>query len=190
MATDAPALSLDERLILAVREGRAADVRRLLDEGASPRATAKRDGEMQWEVPVLVSAAMRGHTEIALLLLERGAAIDDAPVAYHAGIFTEEPMTTPGPTALWVAAARGDRPLVDVLLRHGATIDARNENSPERETPLVAAAEGGHVEVLETLLDAGAATRGVADAAARAGQPRVLAFLSARGLEPTKREAP
>ena len=66
-------------------------------------------------------------------------------------------------TPLFWAAERGRRELVELLIRHGADVNAR---APDRsrstkgdqtgKTPLHVAAEGGHTAVIQTLLEKGA----------------------------------
>ncbi len=151
-----PTKSLDDRLLDAARLGRVASVRKRLQEGANPRARTHRDERISdYEVPVLVVAALRGHREVVELLLDSGAHLEDAPLRYHAGIFTEDPMETAGATALWIAANRGDLPLVSLLVRRGANLEALNE-SDNGGRPIDAATRQGHGAVVQCLRDAGA----------------------------------
>jgi uncharacterized protein len=59
---------LDEPMASAASEGRLADVRALLDRGASPDSEGV-DGD----TTALVGAAQEGHADIVRLLLQRGA---------------------------------------------------------------------------------------------------------------------
>lgn len=58
-----------------------------------------------------------------------------------------------GQSPLWLAARRGHREVVDILLDHGADIEIR---SPVGLTPLAIAAREGQCEVIKVLLDRGA----------------------------------
>lgn len=58
-----------------------------------------------------------------------------------------------GATPLMYAAIKGDQPMVEVLLQHGAELDARTSFGT---TALMWAATNGHQEVVELLLVAGA----------------------------------
>jgi len=83
----------------------------LLDAGADPNVIARASFAT---VTPLGTAATFGATEVARLLLARGA--DTEATADH------------GFTPLQAAAANGSTELVELLLAHGASPDARNEN--------------------------------------------------------------
>lgn len=65
---------------------------------------------------------------------------------------------TVGHSALWVAAARGEMDIVNLLLSHGAEVDFRSRacGLEKGMTPLLIAAENDHRDVVERLLTAGA----------------------------------
>jgi ankyrin repeat protein len=85
------------------------------------------------------SAALRGQTEIAKLLLRAGLPINE--------------RTPAGSTYLSDAALKGRKQLVQLLLEQGADV---NEGNPAGGTPLHDAALGGNPEVIRLLLDHGA----------------------------------
>nr|WP_241523082.1 ankyrin repeat domain-containing protein [Herminiimonas fonticola] len=58
-----------------------------------------------------------------------------------------------GWTALHYAAAIGDNDIVNLLLEKSAVLDAP---SPNKTTPIMMAARGGHIYTVKALLDAGA----------------------------------
>ena len=107
----------------------------------------------QWTA--LSEAAIRGHLKMVELLLAHGAIVDHAPVPE-------------GTTALYWAARNGHVAVVEALLRANAHPDdaavhdivATDQNWREQEheqlqarrTPLIAASERGHVQVVEVLL--------------------------------------
>jgi ankyrin repeat protein len=82
----------------------------------------------------LYQACLNGHAEVALLLLECGAAPDIA--------------TATGETPLHVAAGRGDQGIVRLLLEHGANSSLRDA---EGRTALDRADRNGHAEVIALL---------------------------------------
>jgi len=93
----------------------------------------------KYESTRLHTAACHGHTEVAKLLLRKGADI-------HA-------TNKDGKTPLHIAAVEGQTKVAELLLREGANIHAKDK---KRFTPLSWAAENGHTKVADLLLRAGA----------------------------------
>ena len=93
--------------------------------------------------PALWTAAANGQTARAMLevlrLLEHGSDIDE--------------KTSSGETALYAAADRGHRAVVELLLGKGADVNIRTKQG---DTPLLRALLHGHVAIAELLLDKGA----------------------------------
>jgi ankyrin repeat protein len=87
-----------------------------------------------------VSASRNGHTDVAMLLLERGARLEAK------GYF--------GGTALHWAAMNGHEATVLALLDRGASIEAKDDHF--RSPPIGWAQEGGHGGLVRMLLDRGA----------------------------------
>ena len=97
-----------EPLAEAVDKGDCAAVKRLLDSGVSPNSRAFLVGyHME---TALARAAKEGHIEIARLLLDRGADVNDSHSA--------------GETALSEAAKAGQTELVRLLISRGADVNA------------------------------------------------------------------
>jgi len=123
-------------MMAAARDGDAAAVTRLLNEGVSVRAAAP-DGStaLHW-------AAHAGHTAIVSRLLAAGA---------DAGAVTDL-----GVAPLHLAAAAGHAAIVQALLNAGASATALTEAGID---PLMEAARVGDAAAVRALLDAGADPR-------------------------------
>ncbi|MCA9712128.1 MAG: chorismate synthase, partial [Myxococcales bacterium] len=152
-------------LVLAAAYGHAHVVRRLLSAGADASAM---DGDGK---TALLHARERGHDEIVALL---GGA--DAPA----------PVSLP---ALLDASARGDLPEVERMLAGGIDVSAIGDGGRHRgSTALSLAAESGHLDVVERLLQAGADPSQPAAcppllAAVRGGHQPVVARLLEAGVD-------
>jgi ankyrin repeat protein len=123
-----------ETLVDAVRAGDVEAVAAMLQEGQPP------DGRVEGST-ALYTAAAQGQTDVALLLLKRGADPN-----LRSGDQTEG-------TPLCAAACHGYLEIVCGLLAFGADANLRED---DWWTPLRWAAAHGHVEVARALLDAGA----------------------------------
>lgn len=84
----------------------------------------------------LMIASYQGNLQAVRALLAKGVQVN-----------------RPGWTALHYAAAAGADDIVRLLLDHSAAIDAA---SPNKTTPIMMAARGGHIMTVKLLLDAGA----------------------------------
>lgn len=150
-------------LYWATRKGHLKIVEFLLDHGADTEATgadwrplhtactkdnlemvtlllakgARVDAAMEFGVTPLDFTATQGSTEVAQVLLDAGADINNRD---------EKTATTP----LHRAAIRGDLEMVTLLVSRGA--DVGSETLDGGATPLFAAAEFGHLEVVKCLM--------------------------------------
>lgn len=96
--------------------------------------------------PALYYASLGGLDRSIRLLLDRGAYIDAGSES--------------GRSALQIAAHEGNVELVEILIRRGADINARNQyflgpNSGSHITALTAASNNGHVRTVQVLLEHG-----------------------------------
>jgi ankyrin repeat protein len=96
--------------------------------------------------PALYYASLGGLDRSIRLLLDRGAYIDAGSES--------------GRSALQIAAHEGNVELVEILIRRGADINARNQyflgpNSGSHMTALTAASNNGHVRTVQVLLEHG-----------------------------------
>jgi hypothetical protein len=91
----------------------------------------------------LMQAAINGHLNSVLLLLHHGARVDI--------------KNGWGATALAVASKGGSFGVVHTLINHGANVDQGGTEEVATLTPLMAAAQSGHLEIVRELLQAGAA---------------------------------
>ena len=120
-------------LELAVQSGNASIVQRLLVAGALPNQTALSDAP-----PILHQS--KESSEITKILLEAGTHV-------HARDHEET-------TALHLAAARGDRNAMQLLIAHHADVNAQDN---QRRTPLLWALQNRDIEisVIQDLIAAG-----------------------------------
>ena len=164
-------------LLFAARVGDATSVRILLDAGANVDDTAE-DG-----LSALTLATVRGHVDVATLLLERGADPEAAEAGYTALHWAagswETTLTTTDITDNregsdeWNALPglkAGKAELVRALLASGPDVNARLSTTPRRAgssrssqlpelvgaTPFLLAAVAGDTEVMRILVEAGA----------------------------------
>jgi serine/threonine-protein phosphatase 6 regulatory ankyrin repeat subunit B len=128
-------------LLIAVLMKQARLVREILKLGADPRQ-ARPDGKGP-----LFAAVRIGEEGIVKALIQGGAEVDAPLSMEHNGI------PVGGCTALYVAAAMGHLPACQELVGSGAAIDAANDLG---YTPLMAAIDSGHEDVVDLLLENGA----------------------------------
>ncbi len=88
----------------------------------------------------LIFAVEAKQTEMAALLLQKGAGVD----------YREN-----GETPLMIAVQKDDLDMVRLLLQHGADVNAKKEYS-EKETPLIMAVKNNNKAIVELLLKHGA----------------------------------
>ena len=100
-------------------------------------------------------SVIRGDTNLASFLLERGADVETR--------FASKDMAKASTPLMW-AAWWGFPEMVKLLLRHGALIEARNDEGLTALMYAAAAKDRGNTEVLEILLAAGADARAVTPA--------------------------
>ncbi|XP_069508766.1 ankyrin repeat and KH domain-containing protein 1 isoform X2 [Ambystoma mexicanum] len=121
-------------LMEACMDGHVEVARLLLDSGAQVNMPAD-----SFESP-LTLAACGGHVELAALLIERGANLEE--------------VNDEGYTPLMEAAREGHEEMVALLLAQGANINAQTEET--QETALTLACCGGFSEVADFLIKTGA----------------------------------
>lgn len=119
-------------LVEAAEQGKVAEVKQALDQGADIEQRDKR------QRTALMAATHENQVEVARLLIDKGAdvnardSIEDSPYLY--------------------AGARGLQEILVMTLSHGADLKSLNRFGG---TALIPAAERGHVETVQTLIDAG-----------------------------------
>ena len=91
-----------------------------------------------------MQAAINGHLNSVLVLLHHGAKVDL--------------QNYWGATALVVASKGGLFDVVHTLINHRATVNIGGVEEVQTLTPLMAAAQSGHLEIVHQLLQAGACT--------------------------------
>ncbi|KAK1297425.1 hypothetical protein QJS10_CPB15g01343 [Acorus calamus] len=111
---------------------------RLLSENANPEVSGVNSTDEEGWAPIH-SAASSGHTEVAEILLNKGANVNLA----NGG----------GRTALHYAASKGWLKMAEILISHGAKLNKKDKVGC---TPLHRAASTGSRELCEFLIEEGA----------------------------------
>ncbi|MDR2384561.1 MAG: ankyrin repeat domain-containing protein [Tannerella sp.] len=121
-----------EQFIDAAKNGNVALVKELLENGDVN--AARKNG-----VTALMSASGKGHTEVAKLLIEKGADVNAT--------------RKNGWTALMCASLKGHTEVAKLLIEKGADVNATRKNN---WTALLMALGIGHTEVAKLLIEKGA----------------------------------
>jgi ankyrin repeat protein len=133
-----------QQLYDAIRRRDIEMFRKLLSEGADPNACVHDD--YHGNTPVLLHAASFQFLEGVKLLLDAGA----DPNAQMSG----GKGAKGGETSLHAAVGGEGLRVIDLLLKAGANPNAVDQNRDN--TPLYNAASGGHYEIVQRLIEAGA----------------------------------
>jgi serine/threonine protein kinase len=126
----------------AVWKGDEEIVKMLIQHGAKVNVQV---GPPEYRETPLDGAVRSERIEIVKLLIQHGANVNAQPVS---------PMTTQLPSPLNRAVHHGNLEMVDLLLKHGANPNARGYTG---HTPIFSAAISHRLDIVERLIDAGAA---------------------------------
>jgi len=135
-----PPKTAAEALVAASKKGDVEKVRKLLESGVNPDCESLDGG---WTP--LCAACHRGHSKTAALLLAHGANPN------------RRDQKGSRATPLWWAVSSGNDALVRTLLKEGADPEKGNMNDL---TPLSVAVTTGRLNVIQALIEHGAATGG------------------------------
>ncbi|KAK4053696.1 phosphate system positive regulatory protein pho81 [Microbotryomycetes sp. JL201] len=190
----------------AITNGRTDVVKTFMDQGVSCEAPASSTPE---DLNALSLACEYGHDGIAQLLLDRGAKILPNQAGYwpqhlaaregHAGVLRilvdasrgfsgiDVPDKYSQATPLTHAASEGHADCVNVLLKAGSDVHARDEF---RRTPIHYAAWQGHIDCVNLLLAAGATSMNEAPVSPEPPMdPLATGNMSSADVEPMDLEA-
>lgn len=128
-------IALNKQLANAAAEGRVADIKDLLERGASAGATDERGN------PAIVKAAVNNHYECCDLLISKGVGVDEA---YTASLWS----------ALHFASCENNAVMAEYFISKSANINIQNR---DKRTPLhTAVTFEGAYEVVKCLVGHGA----------------------------------
>jgi len=155
-------------LAAAAFQGDEEEIRKLIDRGVKPNA---RYGSTK---PLQI-AAERGYVNVAAVLIEHGAQVND--------------LDAMGDSALATAAANGQTKVVDLLINHGALL---NQRDLDGRTPLWWAISYGKRETTKRLIEDGSELniidgdgRSLVGISISAGELETAKMLLAKGADPT-----
>ncbi len=157
--------------MMAASDGDIAEITKLLEKGVDVNAK-----DFQGETALMV-AALKGHLDIAKLLVENGADIHARPdfnnnqgqtalmmaskngyidivkMLVEKGSDVNSIVKHTGYSALIMASEKGKKDVVSLLIEKGADINAKTK---EGSTPLMMASLNGHIEIIKFLKEHGA----------------------------------
>lgn len=159
-------------LWMAVWNGDTKMVDLLLKNGADPLQKFK---GKDYKSSCISIAAQEGHLEIAKLLADAGADVDERGIVGH--------------TPLRIACRNGHLDLVNYFISKGCDVDSRGEDGA---TPLEHAASKGHLDIVKALVESGADVN-IQDKerdfplgeAAKGGFIEVVSYLISKGADLT-----
>ena len=147
-ATAAAEYKQGRDFVFAARTADLSAVKNMLADGVPVGFRDTANGANGWTA--LKWAASEGHEEVIELLLEHGAAVEEAKLI---SLRTDLGETSGGTPLHW-AAFKGHVPIVWRLLTAKPKLSSKDLDD-ELNTPLHLAAAGGHLAVLKTLMSEG-----------------------------------
>ncbi len=148
-----------KELIEAVNRKDIEKIKILLENGEDPNASygpyelGLSQSFFGDEIPVFIAACMSGNVEIIKLFISHGAGVNSITKHQKYYMMSDDGYMADGAHALCFLCISGMTEAAELLIENGAKIDMDDVDS---RTPLMRAAQYGHLDTVKMLVDTGA----------------------------------